>query len=88
MGSVACAKGFQNPFSILLGAATQLTEHDFLLHPFCAIQRLRFFPPHAGEGGLDLLPEAGDQFAIGGLGMKSFSRKGAETQRKRGVGLF
>ena len=24
------------------------------------------FPPHAGEGGLDLLLEAGDQFAVGG----------------------
>ena len=24
------------------------------------------FPPDAGEGGLDLLLEAGDQFAVGG----------------------
>lgn len=26
----------------------------------------RSFAPHAGEGGLDLLLEAGDQFAVGG----------------------
>jgi hypothetical protein len=27
---------------------------------------------------LDLLLEAGDEFAVGGLGMKRFSRKGAK----------
>jgi hypothetical protein len=43
--------------------------------------------PHAGEGGLDLLLEAGDPFAVGGLGMKIFSRKAAETQRKKRLGL-
>jgi hypothetical protein len=42
----------------------------------------RLLTPHAGEGGLDLLLETGDQFAIGGLGTKSFSRRGAKTQRE------
>jgi hypothetical protein len=42
-----------------------------------------FLTPDAGEGGLDFVLEAGDEFAVGGLGMKSFSRKGAETQGKK-----
>jgi hypothetical protein len=39
------------------------------------------FAPHAGKSGLDFLLETGDPFAIGGLGMKSFSRNGAKEEK-------
>ena len=35
----------------------------FILHHSCLTL---FFPPDAGKGGLDLVLEAGDQFAVGG----------------------
>ena len=57
------------------GAETQRKKGFWIFfgsEKLCAFAALResflgsWLPPHAGEGGLDLLLEAGDQFAVGG----------------------